>query len=143
MTATVLADIPTADLHVGDTIHVLGWVAVGSTVAAVYVLPDGTVPSLPIPASALRLGVELPEPTEPTRVPDGRPVLMSKNVAEDMSVLDRWIVTDPMGWENGTGVAIVSEAEIIAAFGPVTVSWGDADASGYFTPTITRTEVPA
>ena len=52
------ADIPTADLHVGDTIQVLNWVVVGSTVHAVYRLPDGTVPSLPIPASALRLEAE-------------------------------------------------------------------------------------
>ena len=54
------ADIPTADLHVGDTIQVLNWVVVGSTVHAVYRLPDGTVPSLPIPASALMLEPEVP-----------------------------------------------------------------------------------
>lgn len=59
MTATITKAVD--GLEPGDTVELLGPVVVGSLVAFAYRLPSGEVPSLPLPADAVRL--------EPLEVP--------------------------------------------------------------------------
>jgi hypothetical protein len=73
--------------------------------------------------------------TEPEGEGMSRPVLMSKIIAERLNVLDRWRVVNPTMGEGGSGVADVTEAELIA-YGASRVEWGEPDEHGWFTPTL-------